>query len=56
MNFKIFQFYTELMAKTGSSFAAERAGIKPAINPIILEINNPVIIFPEVKAILNSVA
>ena len=49
-------FHTEFIATTGSSFAAERAGRNPAAKPITLEIISPVIIFPVVSAILNSVA
>jgi hypothetical protein len=42
------------MATTGSSLAADLAGSNPAINPIILEIISPVIMFPTVKTIVNS--
>ena len=33
--------YTVFIASTGSSLAADRAGINPAINPIVLEIIIP---------------
>jgi len=44
------------MASTGSRRAAESAGINPAINPITLEIINPVIILPFASEIFIDAA